>query len=29
VVLMALGMGVCWLSLRGGGPAPDAAIDHA
>jgi len=29
VVLMVLGMGVCWLSLRGGGPQPDAAIDHA
>ncbi|SEL01921.1 ethanolamine:proton symporter, EAT family [Pseudoxanthomonas sp. GM95] len=29
VVLMALGMGVCWLSLRGGGPEPDAAVDHA
>jgi ethanolamine permease len=29
VVLMALGMGLCWLSLRGSGPAPDAAIDHA
>lgn len=28
VVLMVLGMGVCWLSLRGGGPQPDAAIDH-
>jgi ethanolamine permease len=29
VVLMALGMGLCWLSLRGGGPEPDAAVDHA
>lgn len=28
VVLMVLGMGACWLSLRGGGPQPDAAIDH-
>lgn len=29
VVLMLLGLGVCWLSLRGGGPQPDAAIDRA
>ncbi|MBP3975480.1 ethanolamine permease [Pseudoxanthomonas spadix] len=28
VALMVLGMGMCWLSLRGGGPQPDAAIDH-
>jgi len=29
VLLMALGMGVCRLSLRGGGPQPDRAVDAA
>ncbi|PZP63070.1 MAG: ethanolamine permease [Pseudoxanthomonas spadix] len=27
VALMALGMGLCWLSLRRGGPQPDHAVD--